>query len=63
MIDRRHFFCSIAGLAVNVVVAKRQFGIDRTSKMAIADQEFLIINGWVLTRDDMAASEMTHDVV
>jgi hypothetical protein len=54
IIDRRFFCRSIAGLAVNVVLAKLPSGIE---------QEFLIVNGWVLTREDMAASEVTPNVV
>jgi hypothetical protein len=54
-INRRCVFCSIAGLAIDVVLAKLPFGIEQKSKMASADQEFVIINGWVLTREDIAA--------
>jgi hypothetical protein len=63
IIDRRCFCCSIAGLAVNVVLAKLPSGIEQRSKMATADQEFLIVNGWVLTREDMATNEVALDVV
>jgi hypothetical protein len=59
---RRCFCSSIAGLAVNVVLAKLPFGVEQ-SKMGAPNQEFLIINGWVLTREDVAASEMTPNVV
>jgi hypothetical protein len=57
LFDRRYFCYSIAGLAVNVVLAKLPFGTGPRLKMAAADQEFLIINGWVLTREDMVASK------
>ncbi len=60
---RRCFCCSIAGLAVNVVLAKLPSGVEQRSKMAAPNQEFLIINGWVLTREDVAASQMTPNVV
>ncbi len=53
----------MAGLAINVVLAKLPFGVEQRSRMAAADQEFLIVNGWVLTREDIAASEVTPDVV
>ena len=62
-IINRRCFCSIAGLAVNVVLAKLPFGVEQSSKMTAANQEFLIVNGWVLTREDVAASEMAHNVV
>ena len=61
--NRRHFFCSIVGLTVSVVVPKLPFEIKQWSKLPTADQGFLIVNGWVLTREDFAASEATHDVV
>ncbi len=60
---RRCFCGSIAGLAVNVVLAKLPFGVEQRSKMVAPNREFLIINGWVLTREDVAASEMTPNVV
>jgi hypothetical protein len=63
IIDRRCLCCSIAGLAVNVVLAKLPFGGKQSSKMAAANQEFLIVNGWVLTREDVAVIEMTPNVV
>jgi hypothetical protein len=62
-IGRRYFCCSIVGLAVSVVVAKLPFEIEQWSKISTADQEFPIVNGWVLTREDLATSEMTTDVV
>jgi hypothetical protein len=62
-IGRRSFCCSIVGLAVGVVVAKLPFEIEQSSKISTAEQEFAIVNGWVLTREDLAASELTTDVV
>ena len=63
IINRRYVLCSIAGLAINVVVAKLPFGTEQRPKIAAAGQEFLIVNGWVLTREDMAVSEVTVNVV
>jgi hypothetical protein len=62
IIDRR-CFCSIAGLAVNVVLANAPFGGKKRSKMVAGNQEFLIVNGWVLTREDLAGTKMTPNVV
>ena len=62
-INRRRFFCSISGLAVSVVVPKLPFEIKQWSEMPTTDQDFLIVNGWVLTREDFAANEVTDDVV
>jgi hypothetical protein len=61
--DRRYFCCSIVGLAVNTGLAKLPFGVEQVSKMAAANREFVIVNGWVLTREDVAASEMTRNAV
>jgi hypothetical protein len=61
--DRRYFCCSIAGLAVNIGLGKLLFGVEQVSKVAAANQEFVIVNGWVLTREDVAASEMTRNAV
>jgi len=64
IINRRCFFCcSIAGLAINAVRATLPFGIEQKSNMEASNQEFLIVNGWVLTRKDVTASEMTSDAV
>jgi hypothetical protein len=61
--NRRHFFCSIAGLAVSVVVPKLPFEIKQWSKTQTVDRDFMNVNGWVLTREDCAAREVTRDVV
>jgi hypothetical protein len=59
IIDRRCICCSIVGLGLNVALAKLPFGFEHGS----TDQEFRIVNGWVLTREDTAASHGTPDVV
>ena len=61
LIDRRRFFGSIAGL-------DGQLDCLDNSDICLADipsdePEFVIINGWVLTREDVAAREVTPDVV
>lgn len=57
-VDRRRVCCSIAGLTLNAVLAKLPFESKQGLKMAAADQMFVIVNGWVLTREDIAASEI-----
>jgi hypothetical protein len=49
-------------LAVSVVVAKLPFEIERRSKISTTDREFPIVNGWVLAREDLAASGVTNVV-
>jgi len=63
VLDRRYFCGSIAGVALNVVLAKLPFGTKQGSKMAAANPEFLIVNGWILTREDVAVSKITPNVV
>jgi hypothetical protein len=62
-IGRRCFFRSIVGLAISAGVAKLPFEIAPRPIIPTADHEFVIVNGWVLTRDDLAVSGMTADVV
>jgi len=53
--DRRRFLWSIACLAM----AGRMLPFRRKgswSKMPGGDGDFLIVNGWVLTREDLASS-------
>jgi hypothetical protein len=63
IVNRRCFSWAIAGFAGGVALAKLPFGIGQRSQMAPSDLEFVIVNGWVLTREDMAASEVAADVV
>jgi len=56
ILDRRRFCWSITGLAANVALARLPFGIEKWPKIAALDQEFLIVNGWVLTRKDVATA-------
>jgi hypothetical protein len=65
-VDRRRVCWSVAGLTLNVILAKLPFegkqGLKTEGKQglktATADQMFVIVNGWVLTREDIAASEI-----
>ena len=61
--DRRYFCCTIAGLAVNIGLANLARGVEHRPRMPAGNREFVIINGWVLIGEDVAASEMTPNVV
>lgn len=63
VMERRYFCSLIAGLLVSVIGAKLSFGIEQKLRVANADEEFVIVNGWVLTREDLAASDKIPDVV
>jgi hypothetical protein len=63
IVDRRYVCRSIAGLATNAVVANIPVGIEQKSSAMTAKQGFLIVNGWVLTREDVAARDVLPDVV
>lgn len=61
--DRRHFCRSTVGLGIAGVLAKLPLTGKQKFKMTAEGQGFLIVNGWVLTCEDVAASGMTLDVV
>jgi hypothetical protein len=63
ILDRRHFFGMITGLAVNIGLLKLPFGVEQRSTIVAPNREFVIVNGWVLTGEDIAASEMTRNAV
>jgi hypothetical protein len=48
--------------AVSVIFAKLPFAAEQSLHLANTDQEFLVINGWVLTNEDFAETEMTNHV-
>jgi hypothetical protein len=52
--NRRRVCCSIVGLAINGVLANLPLGTEQKPQMAGLGQEFVIVNGWVLTREDVA---------
>ena len=60
VMGRRTFLGSIAGLAVSSWFGSFPF---LALKVSSAGEGFVIINGWVLTRDDMDQIEVTMDVV
>jgi len=60
--DRRRFLWSIACLAMAGPIL--QFPRKGSwPKIPGGDGDFLIVNGWVLTREDFASSEVVHNVV
>ena len=60
LIGRRRFFGSIAGFTASLIVWQfRHLSWDIPS----GEPEFVIINGWVLTREDVVAREVTPDVI
>jgi len=58
-IDRRHF----CNLVLNVVLAKLLTTKTQWLGMGVNGPRFLIVNGWVLTSDDVAANKLTRNVV
>ena len=54
ILNRRRFCQVIAAIVVNFPLAKLSFGMTPRSNMTL-DDDFLIINGWVLTRKDVEA--------
>ena len=60
VIDRRRLFGSIAGLAASLLLGRMPFW---KSEVPVGDEDFVIINGWVLTRADVAASDLAPNVV
>lgn len=59
-IDRRNFCSSIFGLAGSLLFGSSAF---RTPKTSPADHDFVVVNGWVLTREDVASSKPTSDAI
>ncbi len=59
--NRRGFFYSMAGLAVSI--PRLPFAIKKFLKTPFDDQDFVIVNGWVLTHGDFVASKVNQDVV
>ena len=63
VLDRRGLCSSIAGLAVGAIAAKLPLGAVLSPETAIEDPEYLIVNGWVLTRNDVAAMGLQPDAI
>ena len=62
-INRRRFCDAVTGLLASSFLAKLPFGSKQSLKTSAEDLEFLVVNGWVLTRDDVVTSKLTHNVV
>ena len=60
VICRRRFFHSIGGLTVSLLFGDILF---LPSNVPAGEQGFVIVNGWVLTRADVAGGQVTNDVV
>jgi hypothetical protein len=63
IVRRRSFVRSIAGLALGAVAAELPFGAERSSKTVGLDHDYLIVNGWVLTREDLGTVRVALNVV
>ena len=59
--DRRLFLKRLGRLPLCAIAAKLTFGAERN--MANSHQEYVIINGWVLTRQEFAAGEIASHAV
>ena len=57
-LERRGFCGTVAGWIASLVFVKFPQAPGQVTK-----QEFLVVNGWVLTREDIAGSAITHHVV
>jgi hypothetical protein len=59
-VDRRVFCRSIFGLGGSLLFGGLAFWMPKISS---ADHDFVIVNGWVLTRKDVASSKPTSDAL
>jgi hypothetical protein len=60
--NRRGFCRSISALVAGAVIARLP-AAQASEWVAIKDAEYLIVNGWVLTREDVATMELPPDVI
>ena len=58
---RRRFLGSVAGLTASLLLSDIPFLL--ASRVSVKEQDFVILNGWVLTLEDVAASKVTIDAV
>lgn len=63
IVRRRSFVRSMAGFALGVVATELLFGAERPPKPAGLDKEYFIVNGWVLTREDIDTVRVALNVV
>ena len=64
-LSRRLFCTSATGAYLIVSLARLQFWADLSlvPAGADADPEYIVVNGWILTRADFVATETTKDVI
>jgi hypothetical protein len=62
-IDRRGFCRSIAVLTCGGIMARLLSGTAWCLEGAIGRDEYFVVNGWVLTRADVATMELAQDAV
>jgi hypothetical protein len=63
VLNRRRFGTLIAGWTVGIVFAKLPFAAEQSLHVAKSDSEFLVVNGWVLTREDFSVGKLANDVI
>jgi len=61
--NRRSFCRSVVAIALGLVGVKVSFALKQPPKSVGSDQDFVVVNGWVLLRSDLAASDVTPDAV
>ena len=58
---RRRFLGWTASLTASLLYGDTPFFL--VSRVTVNAQDFVIVNGWVLTREDVAAGKVTTDAV
>jgi hypothetical protein len=61
IIGRRRFLSSITSLTASLLFGDIPFFL--ASRVSVKEQGFVILNGWVLTREDVSVSKVTIDAV
>jgi len=59
--SRRQFFSSVAAFFASINPTIKVGAL--LGKSSTADDDFLIVNGWVLRREDFAGGEVERDAV
>jgi hypothetical protein len=61
--DRRRFCGSVAGLIVGSFIPRLPFGTAWSAETISGGPDYFVLNGWVLTREDLGTMEWPHDAV
>jgi hypothetical protein len=61
VIVRRRLLGWTASLAAGLLLGDIPFSL--TSAVSVKEQDFVILNGWVLTQEDVAAGKVTTDAI